>query len=286
MLSTDGKSLRPAPATIAQPVHLLDGLAGIHQQLDAVLPPARPRDRVGGLAAVRAAEREKARASIEGTYAIDHMRAAGKNVKVLAEAHKRNVEDAKQDRYLSAEGRTAKIAQLREVYHAQLVENSRKYDAAESELLTAFPGRTKTWVAQRDKSAPIASTYAAAASLASLFPIWTPEDVLARMELAINERDVVLIDVAKSVVRNLLSSDKRYGTLQADAESLLEDAELAIGDEATDAALLAKELAETMRRELSSAQHMAAKEESWDPLHDGRLLAFDGPEGSSDSAAA
>jgi len=288
VLSTDGKSLRDAPATAAQPVHVLDELAGIHQQLDAVLPPVRPRQRLGGLAAVRAAEREKARARIESTFAIDKMRAAGKNVRAIAEAHKAAVEAAKQDPWLSAEGRTAKVAQLREALNRQLLENSTTYLAAESELLTTFHGRSKTWVAQRDKSAPMASTHAAAAALAGLLPLWTPEDVLARLEQAINERDVVLIDMARPVVKRLVSSDERYSSVQHEAETLLEDAALALGDEDTDARDLAKELADEMRAELSGASKMVAKNEQWDRAYDqvGMLRAFDEPVGSDDSAAA
>jgi hypothetical protein len=81
------------------------------------------------------------------------------------------------------------------------------------------------------------------------------------------------------VVKNLLSSDKRFVTLQAETEMLLEDAELAAGDEDTDAYAIAKELADELRAELSGALKMVAKNESWDAMLDqvGILKAFDAP---------
>jgi hypothetical protein len=287
ILSTDGRSMRDAP-NVSRPVSMLSELAGVHQRLDAVLPAVRPRERLGGLAAARAAEREKARASIEGTFTIDNMRAAGKNVRAIAEAHKVAVEAAKQDRFLSEEGRDAKVVQLRQALDARLEENANKYLAAESELLKAFHGRSKTWAATRDKSAPVASTHAAAIGLAGLLPLWTPEDVLKRLEQAIDERDVVLIDVAQRVVRNLLFTDKRYESLQASAETLLEDANTAMGDEDTDAAEIAKELADSMRAELNAASKLVLKNESWDPVLDsaGYLKAFDSLYSDGESSAA
>jgi hypothetical protein len=288
MLSTDGKSLRDAPASIAQPVHMLDELSGIHQQLDALLPASRPRQRLGGLAAVRAAEREKARARIEGTFTIDKMRAAGRNVRTIAKAHEAKLLEINANPDLTEQGKQRAREQVRQAFDKQLRENAATYVAAESELLTTFHGRSKTWLATRDKSAPMASTYAAATGLAALLPSWTPEDTMQRLEQAINERDVVFIDVARSVVKNLVSTDPRYGSLQSEAETLLEDAALALGDVDTDAHDVANELADDMRRELASAQHIAAKHEGWPDTYDnaGAWKVFDAPASTSNSAAA
>jgi hypothetical protein len=83
--------------------------------------------------------------------------------------------------------------------------------------------------------------------------------VLERIERAISERDVVLIDVAIPVVRELLFNDPRYEHLQQEGETLLTDATLAAGDEDTDAHDVAKEIAAEMRLELSSVQPTVLK---------------------------
>ena len=141
MLSTDGKLLRDSQEG-TQSISIVDELTSINQRLDAVLPAVRPRERLGGLAAARASDSENARARIEGTYAIDPMRAADQSVRAIATAHQVKLQEIRTNPGLTEHGKRLEREKAREALDKQLIGNSNTYIAAESELLKTFPGRS------------------------------------------------------------------------------------------------------------------------------------------------
>jgi hypothetical protein len=291
-LSVDGTRLHDAPDLAPTAgVRIYDELNGFNQRLDAVLPAVRPRERSGGLAAARAAEREQARARVENNLALEKMRSHGQTVRAISQAYRSRVDGARRDPYLSEEGKAAKLRELEQAMHQQLEANAISYWQAENQLLTTFSGRNRLWANLRDKAGPVQATVAAAAALAGVIDKWPPEIAIARLEQAISERDVTTMHFVTPIMMNLAANDTRYLSLQAQAESVLEDAKFAMGDEDSDAGEIAAELAAEMREQLSTAQKTLVKNDGkWDPLFDNAKLlgAFDPPThaGGTDGSAA
>ena len=277
VLSVDGKTLHPAPAPAAAPAVIVDEMSSFHTRYDAVLPVPRPREPLGKLAATRATERAKAQARVDGSESLAAMRRHGAALRQLAAKHQADVAATRSDPNLSDVGKSNRIAQLHRSLGDALIAQGQKYAEQEAVLLATHDGRGTLWASLRDKA--LASTVQSAMALASVLPQWPPERALAAIETAVRERDLVTMHFCVPLLETLIG-DPRYATMQQAADSLLDDARLAQGDEASDAAAIARDVADTMREQLNTTTKMLVKNGgNWDPVFDasGLLSAFDAP---------
>jgi nucleotide-binding universal stress UspA family protein len=289
VLSVSGKTLLDAKPDPRPTVGVLDvdiSLQALHQRLDDALPAIRPRAKLGGLAATRAAEREAGRARVENSTTLADMRGHAERLRVIAREYQAARIAAGQDRHLSDAGVADARAKLRRTFEEKLVDNEKSYEAKETELLASFHGRGKLWQALREKSGPVQATVAAAQGVAALLGQYAPEEALAVLEQAIDERDLVTLHYVTRVVKNLVASDERFGSLTGEAETLLADAALASGDEASDASEYARALAAAMREQLVTTSKLVGKNGNFDPVLDsaGLLSAFAVPGVDGDEA--
>lgn len=289
ILSVDGKTLldaRPDPRPTASVLDVDISLQSLRQQLDDALPAVRPRAKLGGLAATRAAERDAARKKVENSTDLAAMRGHAERLRVIAREYSAARIAAGQDRHLSDLGVDQLREKLKLAFGKKLVDNEKSYEAKETEFLTSFHGRGKLWIALREKSGPVQATVAAAQGVALLLPSFQPEEALAVLEQATDERDFVTMHFVSRVVKNLVASDERFGSLTGEAETLLADAALAQGDEASDASEYARVLAAAMREQLGSTSKLVAKNGAWDVVLDsaGLLSAFAVPGVDGDEA--
>ena len=276
ILSRDGSRLIDVPDDTPSFTQPIDALNSLQQQLVAALPSTRPKDRLGGLAATREAERARARAGVERMIPLATMRAHGNKVRDIATKYVAAIEAAKGDIFLSPEGKRAKMAELKVQLGASLLANAESFKAAETSLLSQFSGRGNLFRALRETK--VSSTVTAASALALLLPSWPPERALEVLEGALASRDQVTLYYITPLFEEFLGSDPRYAPLASQVNSLLEDATLALGDEAIDAKQYAEDLANAMRDELTSAHQLVAQQERWDEIYD-RVESGDGRRG-------